>query len=95
MSIENLKEEDLRKGVDDADALVDTNEDVLGTTFKSGRKKPRLSSLVQPPSDFPFFLQNHALAMSVFEARLDDDERRIYTLEAVVRDAPEDSPQSS
>ena len=33
--------------------------------------------------------------MSIFEARLDEDEQRLYTLEAVVGDAPEASPQSS
>jgi hypothetical protein len=91
----NLEGEDLKKGVDNADALADTNEGVLGTNFKSGRKKPRLSSLLDPPMDVPTLLHSHSVAMSIFEARLDEDEQRLYILEVVVGDAPEDSPQSS
>jgi hypothetical protein len=75
--------------------LVDTNEGVLGTNFKSGQKNPCLSSLLDPLTDIPTLLNSHSVAMSIFEASLDKDEQRLYMLEVVIGNTPEDSPQTS
>jgi hypothetical protein len=97
MSLENAEDPqgEPKRGIEDADALVNANEDILGTAFKTGRKKPRLSSLVPPTTNLSTFQKAHSAAMTQVEARLNESEQRLYTLEAVVGDAPEEAPQSS
>jgi hypothetical protein len=98
MSLENFhltKEED-KLDLEDADALVAANEDLFGDTFKSGRKKPRITAPLSNSSpSLPSAQKRHNEALVALEDRLLEDEQRIYTLESVVGQVPEDSPQTS
>jgi hypothetical protein len=98
MSLENFrltKEED-KLDLEDADALVAANEDLFGDTFKSGRKKPRITAPLDSPTlNLPSAQKRHNEALVALEDRLLEGEQRIYTLEAVVGEVPEDSPQTS
>jgi hypothetical protein len=98
MSLENhqlTKEED-KLDLEDADALVVTNEDLFGDSFKSGCKKPRITvPLDRSSPSLPSSLQHQNEALIALKDRLLEDEQRIYTLESVIGEVPDDSPQTS
>jgi uncharacterized coiled-coil protein SlyX len=98
MSLENcrLTSEADKLDLDDADALVAANEDLFGDSFKSGRKKPRIMEpLAASHLDLPSSQKRQHDALVALEDRLLEDEQRIYTLESVVGEVPDDSPQTS
>ena len=98
MSLENYhqKDDDHKVPVEEADDFLATNENLFNDTFKTGRKKPRLSTLFESPAhDFPSFQRNHSAAISSIEERLNQGDHRILALESAVGSAPEDSPQTS
>jgi hypothetical protein len=98
MSLENhqQKDDDHKVPVEETDDFLATNENLFNDTFKSGRKKPRLTALFASPAhDFSSFQRTHAAAVSSIEERLNQGDHRILALESAVGSAPEDSPQTS